>query len=151
MREQVLPSWPRTSPEVTPESVVLAFYDAWDTVGFDAAYKKYLHQDVVLWNPGRGDWNGLDAVITGLTAYLNVFRRPYASADVKQMAANGNVVLTERAEVNRSEDGQDTYEGPLMSRFVVEDDKIVQWADYCDPSPYQFGAALPAKQLDWKQ
>ncbi|MFF2847640.1 nuclear transport factor 2 family protein [Streptomyces sp. NPDC058001] len=138
------------SPEVTPESVVLGFYDAWNTIGFDAAYKKFLHQDVVVWNPGLGDWNGFDAVIAGLTAYLAVFGRPYASVDLKHIAVNGDVVLTERVETNRSEDGQDTYQGPLMSRFVVEGDKIVQWAEYYDPAPYQFGAALPTKQLAWK-
>jgi limonene-1,2-epoxide hydrolase len=52
---------------------------------------------------------------------------------------------------NRSEDGSDTYSGPLMSRFVVGGGKIKQWADYYDPSSYKFGEALPVGQLAWKK
>jgi limonene-1,2-epoxide hydrolase len=135
----------------TPEAVVRAFYDAWDKVGFEDAYKQFLADDVVVWNPGLGDWKGLDTVLQGLSAYLQAFLRPYASVEIKHIAVNGNVVLTERVETNRSEDGSDTYSSPLMSRFVIEGDKIKQWADYYDPSPYQFGAALPVRQLAWKK
>jgi limonene-1,2-epoxide hydrolase len=136
--------------ELTPEQVVRAFYDAWDKVGFEVAYKTFLAEDVVVWNPGLGDWNGLDTVLQGLSVYLRAFRRPFASVDLKNIAVDGNVVLTERVETNRSEDGSDTFSGPLMSRFVVEGDKITQWAEYYDPSPYKFGEAVPMGQLAWK-
>jgi limonene-1,2-epoxide hydrolase len=135
--------------ENSPESVVRAFYDAWDTIGFDAAYKKFLHQDVVVWNPGLGEWHGLASVIENLARYLAAFKRPYASVDLKHIAVNGNVVLTERVETNRNEAGDDTYTGPLMSRFVIQGDKILEWAEYYDPSPYRFGAAVPVGQLAW--
>jgi limonene-1,2-epoxide hydrolase len=139
-----------SSEGVTPESVVRGFYDAWDTIGFDAAYRKFLAEDVVVWNPGLGDWRGLDVVMKGLTAYLAAFPRPYASVDLKHIAVNGNVVLTERVETNRSENGKDTYTAPLMTRFVVEGDKIKEWAGYYDPSPYKFGEAVPLGQLAWQ-
>ena len=87
----------------------------------------------------------------GLPDPADVDLRAYASVEIKHIAVNGNVVLTERVETNRSEDGSDTYSGPLMSRSIIERDKLKQWADDYDPSPYQFGAALPVRQLAWKK
>ena len=137
--------------ENSPEAVVRAFYESWDAIGFDASYKQFLADDVVVWNPGLGEWKGLGTVIEGLTAYLAALGRPYCSVDLKHIAVNGNVVLTERVETNRSENGRSTFTGPLMSRFVVEGDKIKEWADYYDPSPYKFGEAVPMGQLAWKE
>lgn len=128
-----------------------AFYAAWDTDGFEKAYRDFFTDDVVVINPGMPEWKGKEEVMQRLGVYLKAFRRPYAKVDLHHIASNGNIVLTERTEHNRSEDGKDVYTGNLMTRFKIEGDKISEWAEYYDPTPYQFGAAVPLIQLEWIQ
>jgi len=139
-----------TETTMTPEEIVLAFYEAWDTVGFAEAYRTWLHPDVTVENPQMPHWKGLDTVMSCLDAYMKVFKRPYAKVEVHHLAVNGNVVLTERTEHNRNEAGDDVYTGQLMTTFVIEDGKIKRWAEYYDITPYQYGAALPVAQLTWE-
>jgi limonene-1,2-epoxide hydrolase len=139
------------SSQPTPEEVVRAFNAAWDTDGFEKAYQDFFTDDVVVTNPGMPAWKGKEDVLARLGVYLKAFRRPYAKVDLHHIAVNGNIVLTERTEHNRSADGKDVYSGDLMTRFKIEGDKISEWAEYYDPTPYQFGAAVPLIQLEWTQ
>jgi limonene-1,2-epoxide hydrolase len=139
---------PATAPKA-PEEIVMAFYDAWDTVGFEQAYLTYLHPNVRVENPALPVWEGRDTVMKGLALYMATFKRPYAKVEVHNLAVNGNTVLTERTEHNRNEAGDDVYTGDLMTVFVIEDDLIIRWAEYYDPTPYKFGEALPHPPLEW--
>jgi limonene-1,2-epoxide hydrolase len=134
---------------VKPEEVVLAFYEAWDTIGFEKAYRKYLHPEVRVENPALPNWDGIETVMRGLDFYLRAFKRPYAKVDLHHMAVNGNVVLTERTEHNRNDAGDDTFSGNLMSVFEIEDAMIKRWAEYYDPADYKYGAAVPMPPLEW--
>jgi limonene-1,2-epoxide hydrolase len=134
-----------------PEDIVMAFYDAWDTIGFEKAYLKYLHPDVTVENPALPDWKGIDTVMRGLAFYMAAFHRPYAKVEVHNIAINGNTVLTERTEHNRNEAGDDVFTGKLMSVFVIQDDLIFRWAEYYDPTPYKYGAAVPMPPLEWTE
>ena len=135
--------------EIKPEDVVLAFYADWDKVGFRKAYENWLHPDCVVENPGM-TWKGKDYVLENLDLYLQAFPRPYARVDLHNIAVNGNTVLTERTEHNENRETGDTYTGDLMTTFVIEDGLIKRWAEYYDPSPYKFGAAVPLGQLRWE-
>jgi limonene-1,2-epoxide hydrolase len=50
--------------------------------------------------------------------------------EVKQIAAGGDVVLTER--VDRFIGAEKTVELPVMGAFEIEDGKIAAWRDYFD-------------------
>jgi limonene-1,2-epoxide hydrolase len=122
-----------------PEAVVRAFFASWDTAGFHQSYLRYLAGEVVLWNPGVGEWKGRDTVLAALARYLSVFKRPYASVEVLALVAAGGTVLAERIETNRNPDNGDSFTQPMMSSMIVEDGLIVRWADYYDRGPYRPG------------
>jgi limonene-1,2-epoxide hydrolase len=121
-----------------PESTVRAFFASWDTIGFEASYRQYFTDEVVLWVPGR-EMRGLDAVLTGLAGYLAAFRRPFATVEVLALAVAGDKVLAERIETNRNPDNGDSFTQPMMSSMTVVDGRISHWADYYDREPYRPG------------
>jgi limonene-1,2-epoxide hydrolase len=58
---------------------------------------------------------------------------------MQNLAADGDVVLTERLDMIKGPDG--TLHGvPVMGAFVVDDGKITRWTDYWDTS-------LPTKMM----
>ena len=58
---------------------------------------------------------------------------------VQNLAADGDVVMTERLDMIKGPDG--TLHGvPVMGTFVVRNGKITRWTDYWD-------TALPAKMM----
>ena len=126
-----------------PEGIVRNFYKAWDSMGFREAFQQYLHPDVVKEDSGFGATPGKAMTMQGLEAYLETFQRPYARVEIHNLAVNGNTVLTERTEYCENRETGDSYTGHLMSVFVIEDGQIIRWADYYDPSSYQFGKAMP--------
>jgi len=134
----------KNSQATSPEAVVRAMYAAWDTVGFIESYKIYMHDDVIMENPGGAVFHGLEMLIKITENYNERYKRPYARIVVKNLAVNGNTVLTERDETCYNRETGDTFSGFVaMSAFVVENGKITRWADYFDPTPYKVGSALP--------
>jgi len=130
---------------MTPEESVRAFYDAWDTLGFDGAFRQWFHPDGVWQNNADAPRVGIDAIMDGIAAYLSVFQRPFARVEIVNLAVNGDVVLTERVERCENRDTGDTYVGQHMSAFTLRDGKIERFADYFDITDYRNGAALPKK------
>ncbi|MFE3059937.1 nuclear transport factor 2 family protein [Nocardia sp. NPDC059239] len=136
--------------DLKPEDVVRSFYADWDTLGFRKSYEKHLHPEVTVENTGFPDWHGRDFVLQMLDIYMDAFQRPFGRVEILNMASNGNVVLTERIEHNENRETGDTYSGKLMTTFVIEDGLIKRWAEYYDPAPYKFGAAVPLGQSGYK-
>jgi limonene-1,2-epoxide hydrolase len=123
----------------SPEDTIRAFFRSWDTDGFELSYRKFLADDVVLWNPGVGEWRGLDTVLAAFSRYLSTFKRPFASVEVLALAVVGDQVLAERIETNRNPDNGDSFTQPMMSCMTVVDGRITRWADYYDRGPYRPG------------
>lgn len=126
-----------------PKQVVLDMFKCMDEEGTRVAFPRYLHKDVIKYDTGMGSNVGLDMVMTGLEGYLEVFDRPRVSADIKNIAASGNVVFAERVETNYNPETGDKFVGELASVMVVEGDKIIRWSDYYDSSEYRYGRAMP--------
>ena len=126
-----------------PKQVVLDMFECMDREGTRVAFPRYLHPDVIKCDTGLGNNVGLDMVLMGLEAYLEVFDRPNVHADIKNIAASGNVVFAERVETNFNAETGDKFVGELASVMVVEGDKIIRWSDYYDSSEYKYGRAMP--------
>ena len=126
-----------------PKQLVLDYFECCDTEGTRVAFQKYLHPDVIKYDTGLGANVGLDMVLTGLEAYLEIFDRPNVLCDIKNIAAAGNVVFAERVETNYNPETGDKFVGELASVMVVEGDKIIRWTDYYDSSEYKYGRAMP--------
>ncbi len=102
------------------------------------ALRGYLADDAVYQNTGMEAAAGVDAVVENLAAQFAMFPDSYEYR-MQNLAANGDVVLTERLDMMRGPDG--TLHGvPVMGAFVVRDGRISRWTDYWD-------TALPARMM----
>jgi len=114
-----------------PVAIVLAFCAAWDGPDFDAI-SDALHTDVRYHNKPVEPVDGKEAVM----AYIRN-AGPFDSStwDVINIAANGNIVLTERID-HFVKDGQ-KIALEVMGVFVIEDGLIRVWRDYFDLALYR--------------
>jgi limonene-1,2-epoxide hydrolase len=111
----------------TPTDVVLAFCDAWGRSDIDAIVTS-VTDDAVYHNIPMDPVVGPDAIrafIEGFTAGVDKieFR-------MLNLAAAGNVVMTERVDVFTYPDK--SIELPVAGVFEVRGDKIAAWRDYFD-------------------
>jgi limonene-1,2-epoxide hydrolase len=119
-----------------PIDVVRDFCDSWAKGDIDALIECFT-DDAVYHNIPVDPVTGKDAIrqtITGFTAGVDSveFR-------VLNIAATGNVVLTERIDAFITPTV--TIELPVMGTFEVVDGKIAAWRDYFDLN--QFMSQLP--------
>jgi limonene-1,2-epoxide hydrolase len=89
-----------------------------------------LADDVVYQNTGMPAAVGIDAVAENLAGQFAQFPDSYEYRMVN-LAADGDVVLTERLDMIRTPGG-DVMGVPVMGTFVVRDGKIARWTDYWD-------------------
>src|SRR5436190_22365502 len=119
-----------------PAELVTRFCAAWSTGDLDAIVE-FFSDDAVYHNIPVAPVTGRDAIkatIAGFTANVQSveFR-------VNNLAANGNVVLTERVDVFTFPNA--TLELPVMGTFEIVDGRIAAWRDYFDLK--QFTSQLP--------
>ncbi len=93
------------------------------------AVRAHLSADAVYQNVGMAASTGPDAIVADLANQYSMFPETYRF-DMKHLAVNGGVVMTERI---------DYLEGPgmkmalpVMGTFVVKDGLISRWTDYFD-------------------
>lgn len=106
---------------------------AWNLMDLDE-YHQLFDADVDYRNiPLPGDRHiGPDAVHAVLSAFLDTWD---ASLRIDNIAASGNVVLTERTENFTHRAGvKPGFELPVMGAFEFRDGKITAWRDYFELS-----------------
>ena len=109
--------------------VVASFCDAMGNRDPDAL-RPYLDPGVVYQNTGMPAKKGIDDVLADLAGQFSMFPDTYEYR-TENVAANGNVVLTERVDMINGFDGS-LHGVPVMGTFVVEDGLIARWTDYFD-------------------
>jgi len=97
-----------------------------------------LAEAVVYQNVGMPASRGLEEVLANLAGQFGMFPDSYAYETVN-IAASGDVVLTERLDMIKGPDGV-VHGVPVMGAFEVENGVITRWTDYWDTS-------LPVKML----
>ncbi|GAB3003377.1 nuclear transport factor 2 family protein [Mycobacterium bourgelatii] len=107
-----------------PEQVVLAELKAWERRDVDEIVG-YFSADAT-WSDPNGTFRGSDEIRKAVEGY--VARMEHAEMEVVNIAAAGNVVLTERVD-RFVYDGRNIAQ-PLMGAFEVADGKITAWRDY---------------------
>lgn len=119
---------------MNPEATVLAFVEAWNALDWPKIYA-LMADDIVYHNMPMKPVTGIPAVRKGFDAW------PVDTCEwiVTNIAANGNVVLTER--IDKFTRGSDRITIPVMGTFEVHDGKIARWRDYFD-----LGAMKPEAQ-----
>jgi limonene-1,2-epoxide hydrolase len=102
------------------------------------ALRRFVASDAVYQNTGMEASVGADAIIDNLAGQFAMFPDSYEYR-VQNLAADGDVVLTERLDMIKGPDGK-LHGVPVMGTFVVRDGQITRWTDYWD-------TALPAKMM----
>jgi len=113
-------------------ALVLEFCEAFGKGSAPTDLVEYFTDDAVYHNIPVEPAVGREAIL-GL---LNMFLTPAEGVEfrVRNIVANGDVVLTERVDVFRLPNA--TIELPVMGTFEVKDGKIAAWRDYFDLNMY---------------
>jgi limonene-1,2-epoxide hydrolase len=120
-----------------PIDIVRRFCAAWSDSDIDALLE-YFADDAVYHNIPVAPVTGRDAIratIEGFTAAVDRI-----DFKVTNIAANGDVVMTERVDVFVT--GERSIELPVMGTFEVAGGRIAAWRDYFDLN--QFMAQVTA-------
>lgn len=119
---------------MTPTETVIAFVEHWNSGDLEAVYA--MCDEQVVWH------NMPTEPIAGVAAMREAvagFMGPVDTCDwqIHSIAANGNLVLTERTDAFQLEDGRRAVL-PVMGTFeVTPQGKIGQWRDYFDMATFQ--------------
>jgi limonene-1,2-epoxide hydrolase len=92
----------------------------------------YFTDDAVYHNIPVDPAVGHDAILALLNMFMGAIDR--LEFQVRNVAAAGNTVLTERVDVFHLPNG--TIELPVMGTFEVREGKIAAWRDYFDLNQY---------------
>ena len=111
----------------SPTEIVKKFCDAWSANDLDALMA-FFTSDAVYHNIPVNPVNGVDAIRNTIAGFTQGVDKIEFRVD--NIAADGNVVLTERVDVFHLP-GK-TIELPVMGTFEVKDGKIAAWRDYFD-------------------
>jgi len=106
--------------------LIRRFCAAWSNVDI-AQILNFFTDDAVYHNMPIQPIQGKDAIKGVIEQFMTPFER--CDWEIKHIAANGNVVLTER--VDRFF-GEKQVELPVMGVFELRDGKIAAWRDYFD-------------------
>lgn len=115
-----------------PARIVEAFCDAWSRLDLDEI-TSFLTPDAHYHNIPVDPVDGVDAIrafVAGFTAGVST-----VEFEIRHIATEGDVVLTERLDVFRFDDGR-TIELPVMGTFVLRGGRIAAWRDYFDLQQY---------------
>ena len=113
--------------ESTNIDLIRRFCAAWNTIDIPAILD-FFADDCVYHNMPIQPIQGKDAI----KGVIEQFTAPFERCDweIRHIAANGDVVLTER--IDRFIGADKTIELPVMGVFELRDGKIAAWRDYFD-------------------
>jgi limonene-1,2-epoxide hydrolase len=111
---------------------VQEFCAAWSKLDADLLLG-YFAEDAIYHNIPMQPLQGREQI----AGFLRQFTKQASAAEfeIKQIAANGDVVLTER--VDRFTIGGRPIALPVMGAFELRDGKIAAWRDYFDLADWQ--------------
>jgi limonene-1,2-epoxide hydrolase len=115
----------------TPSDLIRDFCAAWSRLDLDELMS-YFADDAVYHNMPGPPAEGRDAIRRTIESFLQGWDR--TEWEIRNLAANGNVVFAER--VDRTDAGDRHVDLPLVGVFEVEGDRIRAWRDYFDLATY---------------
>jgi limonene-1,2-epoxide hydrolase len=129
---------PGAQPGTEAEKAVAGFLDDWGPGPWPHmrdCYDRWMTDDVSWENSGSPATKGKQAAMDFLSKLHDTLEMEYCTAELLNIASNGDVVLTERIDRVHSADDSVAIEIPIMGAFLVENGKIKRYADYNADSP----------------
>ena len=121
---------------MTPTETIFAFIAAWDEFDLEKIYS-FMAEDIEWTDVPLSTVNGIPAVRAKMDGFPGV---EACGFETHYIAANGNVVLTERTDWFEMKGKKRTIR--VMGTFELNDEgKIVRWRDYFDSAEFvrEFG------------
>lgn len=121
---------------------VTAFLNAWgpDNADLQGALRAYIAEGAVWENVGLVTTTGPDEAVALMAQFEQSAGIRAFKVDMLHIAAQGDVVLTERVDRRIDRHGNVADDGiRVMGVFEVRDGKIVAWRDYFDTAPFRRG------------
>lgn len=121
---------------MTPIETIEAFIAAWDAYDLEEIYS-FMAEDIEWTDVPLSTVNGIDQVRAKMENFPGV---EACGFDTHFIAANGNIVLTERTDWFQMKGKKRTIR--VMGTFEVNDEgKIARWRDYFDSAEFarEFG------------
>jgi limonene-1,2-epoxide hydrolase len=125
--------------ERSATEIVRDFCAAWEKLDLDELLA-YFTPDATYHNIPVDPVVGVDAIRATVQMFTTGVER--IEFRVRNMAVDGDVVLTERVDVFVLP--HTTIELPVMGTFEIRDGRIAAWRDYFDLNQYMTQAAPPA-------
>lgn len=97
------------------------------------AYERYLAPDCRYSNSGLPTFSKAEAMAFFFADVASEAGIVKLVADIHAIAAEGNLVFTERTDHHYDKDGNDILAPVICGVFEIRDGRIVRWADYFDP------------------
>ncbi|MEZ0050260.1 limonene-1,2-epoxide hydrolase [Mycobacterium sp. MAA66] len=116
------------------EQVIRDFLGLWKIGARISAFEQYLADDVEWIHSGLSEGVGKSACLVLAEQHARLF--PVVKVDIRSLAANGDVVLTERIDRLMPSDGSASVGVEVAGSFRLQDGKICYWRDYFDPRPF---------------
>lgn len=117
-----------------PMTEVLAFFGEWKPALADmlASMERRFTDHTVWENVGISKTTGYAEAKAFMDGFAQMKPIEWGEVIVHHIAANGNVVLTDRTDNFYDKAGNLVVSIPLMGVFEMDGDKIVAWRDYFD-------------------
>jgi len=113
------------------ERLIRDFCDAWSRRDIDELLG-YFTEDAIYHNMPIDPAQGHDAIRNVMMLFVPMSKE--ITFEIKHLAEEGNIVLTERVDRFVMDGG--TIELPVMGVFEVQGGKITAWRDYFDMQTY---------------
>ena len=120
----------------SPIDVVRRFCAAWSDNKAVAELAAFFTTDAVYHNIPFEPVIGREAIANNIASFIRPGAPGIEAIDfrVKNIAANGRIVMTERVDVFKMPNK--SFELPVMGTFEVRDGKIKAWRDYFDTNQF---------------
>ncbi|MEU6148268.1 limonene-1,2-epoxide hydrolase family protein [Streptomyces sp. NPDC047081] len=123
--------------EMSAEKVIRSFFMAdWTAGGIRATFEEYFAEEVVWRNTGFPDAVGKNAALETLDVFMAAMGAGNIEIEIGNVAANGEVVFTERIDRVYDADGRQLCAPEVLGLLKVSGGQIVYWHDAQDPRPY---------------
>lgn len=129
---------PGAEPRTDAENAVVGFLDDWGPGAWPhmlECYARWLTDDFLWENTGSPPTHGKAAAMEFLTRLHDTLEMEWCTAELRNIASRGDIVLTERVDRVFLADGTEAIAIPIMGSFTLRDGKIARYADYNADSP----------------
>ena len=118
----------------TPIETVTAFIAEWGKGNEEmlASYRDFFTAATVWENVGLSVTTGGEEAVALLQGFETAYGVHHIKVDMLNIAAAGNVVLTERVDRMMDRNGNEGWVVRMMGVFEVEGGKIARWREYFD-------------------